>query len=126
MENTGEKIETNGDLRRARRIAIVLGSSFIITLISMVYALVQQTEAKRQEKLANQRQEEILKLRIQLVEVQKMAKEQMVPASKSAEEAFAQKLAVDVVNNQLQVALKEASMQKRRAEENYQKAKKIK
>jgi type II secretory pathway component PulM len=96
--------------KRARRIVLV--SCIIITLISMVYALVQQTVAKRQEKLAYQLQEEVLKLRIQLVEVQKMAKEQMQLASKSAEEAFAQKLVVDVVNNQLQTALKELNKQK--------------
>lgn len=107
MENT----ETNGDLKRARRIA---GISIIITLISMVYALVQQTEAKRQEKLATQLQEEVLNLRIQVVQTQKLAKEQMQLASKSAEEAFAQKLAVDVVNGQLQVALKELSKLKAR------------
>jgi len=105
MENT----KTNGDLKRARRIA---GISIIITLISMVYALVQQTEAKRQEKLATQLQEEVLNLRIQVVQTQKLAEEQIVLASKNAEEAFAQKFAVDVVNNQLQVALKELSKQK--------------
>ena len=107
MENT----KTNGDLKRARTIA---GISIVITLISMLYALVQQTEAKRQEKLAAQLQEEVLNLRIQIVQAQKLAKEQMQLASKSAEEAFAQKLAVDVVNNQLQVALKELSKKKAR------------
>lgn len=114
MENIVEKTKTNGDLRRARRIAIVLGSSFIITLISIVYALVQQTEVERQEKLATQLQEEVLNLRIQVVRTQKLAEEQMQLANKSAEEAFAQKLAVDVVNNQLQIALKELSKQKAR------------
>jgi asparagine synthetase A len=126
MENIVERIKTNGNLKRARRIALVLGIFLVITLISMVYALVQQTEAKRQEKLATQLQEEVLKLRIRVVQAQKLAEEQMQLASKSAEEAFAQKLAVDVVNNQLQRALKDASMQKRIAEENYKKAKKIK
>ena len=124
MGNVEEKLKTNGDIKRARRIAFVLGGCFVITLISFVYALVQQTEARRQEKLAHQLQEEVLKLRIQLVEVQKMAKEQMMLASKSAEEAFAQKLAVDVINNQLQAALKDSRMQKQRAEENYKKARK--
>ncbi len=124
MENSIEKIKTNGDLNRARRIALVLGICFVITLISMVYALVQQTEVKRQERLVNQLQEEVLKLRIQVAQVQKLAQEQMVLASKSAEEAFAQKLAVDVVNNQLQIALKESYRQKLQAEKNYQKSKK--
>jgi len=98
----------------APRITIVLGACIVITLMSMIYASIQQTEARRQEKLTNQLQEEVLKLRIQVVQVQKLAEEQMVLASKSAEEAFAQKLAVDVVNNQLQIALKELSKQKSR------------
>lgn len=113
MENSIEKIKANGDLKRARRIAIVLGICFVIALISMVYALVQQT-AKRQEKLANELQEEVLNLRIQIVQAQKLAEHQKELANKSAEEAFAQKLAVDVVNNQLQIVLKELSKQKTR------------
>ena len=123
MENIVESIKTNGDLKRARRIALVLGIFLVITLISIVYALVQQTEAKRQEKLATQLQEEVLKLRIRVVQAQKLAEEQKQLASKSAEEAFAQKLAMDAANNQLQRALEDASMQKRIAEENYQKTK---
>lgn len=96
---------------RARRIASIC---IIITLISMAYALVQQTEAKRQEKLTMKLQEEVLNLRIQVVQTQKLAQEQMQLTNKSAEEAFAQKLAVDVVNNQLQIALKELGKQKER------------
>jgi asparagine synthetase A len=114
MENSIEKIKANGDFKRARRIAIVLGICFVIALISMVYALVQQTEAKRQEKLANELKEEVLNLRIQVVQAQKLAEHQRELANKSAEEAFAQKLAVDVVNNQLQIVLKELSKQKTR------------
>lgn len=99
---------------KTRSIFFLLGICFVITLISLVYALVQQTEAKRQEKLAMKLQEEVLNLRIQVVQTQKLAEEQMQLASKSAEEAFAQKLAVDVVNNQLQIALKELSKEKAR------------
>lgn len=112
MENIVDKVNTNDDRRRARRMTIILGICICLTLISMTYALVQQTEARRQESLANERQEEVLKLRIQLAELEKRANEQMALASKSAEEAFAQKLAVDVVNNQLQLALKELNKQK--------------
>lgn len=112
MENIVDKVNANDDRRRARRMTIILSICICLTLISMTYALVQQTEARRQESLANERQEEVLKLRIQLVEIENRAKEQMALASKSAEEAFAQKLAVDVVNNQLQLALKELNKQK--------------
>ena len=112
MENIVDKVNANDDRRRARRMTIILSICICLTLISMTYALVQQTEARRQESLANERQEEVLKLRIQLVEIENRAKEQMALASKSAEEAFAQKLAVDVVNNQLQLALKELNNQK--------------
>ena len=112
MENIVDKVNANDDRRRARRMTIILSICICLTLISMTYALIQQTEARRQESLANERQEEVLKLRIQLVEIENRAKEQMALASKSAEEAFAQKLAVDVVNNQLQLALKELNKQK--------------
>lgn len=112
MENIVDKVNTNDYRRRARRMTIILGICIFLTLISVLYGLVQQTEARRQESLANERQEEVLKLRIQLVEIENRAKEQMALASKSAEEAFAQKLAVDVVNNQLQLALKELNKHK--------------
>ena len=56
----------NEQLKRARIIAIVLGSSVIIALLSMIYAFVQSGMAKEKEKLA-------VSTLIQLEECQKRA-----------------------------------------------------
>ena len=56
----------NEQLKRARIIAIVLGSSAIIAMLSMIYAFVQSGMAKEKEKL-------VVSTLIQLEECQKRA-----------------------------------------------------
>jgi hypothetical protein len=106
--------KNKGDLRRARILAVVLGACLVTTLVSVVYALVQKTEAERQEALAY----EYAKRSEQSAEKQR---EMII---KCEDELNVQKIKYDVVNNQLQIALKDASVQKRKVEENYKKAKK--
>jgi WD40 repeat protein/energy-coupling factor transporter ATP-binding protein EcfA2 len=47
-----KELEAKRRLQRARVTAIVLGSFLLVALIAFVYALIQQTEAKKQENLA--------------------------------------------------------------------------
>ena len=47
-----KELEAKRKLQRARTVAIVLGGFLVVALIAVVYAFIQQTEAKRQEQLA--------------------------------------------------------------------------
>lgn len=49
-----KELEAKRRLQRARIIALVLGAFLVVALVAFVYALVQQTEAKKQEKLAKE------------------------------------------------------------------------
>ena len=107
MENPEADKKYKIELRQARWRAFLLGSFLVIALASIVYALVQQTEARRQEAEANQYREEGLKLRIQVMQNQAMAERQRQAAREQAQLAMAEQIKYDVVNNQLQLALKQ-------------------
>ncbi len=92
-------------LYQARWRAVIMGGFLIIALISIVFGIVQREEVKRQEASVVKLQEEMLKLRLELIQAQKI---------------------VEGIHKNLEAALQDASFQKQRAEENYQKARKIK
>ena len=56
-----KELEQKRKLQRARVTAMVLGSFLILALMAMVYAFYQQTEAKKQEKLAKEQSELAIK-----------------------------------------------------------------
>ncbi len=75
-----KELEAKRRLQRARVTALVLGAFLVVALIAFVYALVQQTEAKRQEKLATENA-------IKAEQNAAVAKEAQIKAEASAEEA---------------------------------------
>src|SRR5258708_26813193 len=105
-----KELEAKRRLQRARVVALVLGAFLVVALIAFVYALIQQTEAKKQQKLAQQNEAR--------------AVEQQGLAEKARKDAEAQR---DRANEQTQIAekakkealdnLDDATRQKARAEE---------
>ncbi len=103
MENIDETLRKK-EIRKTRFLLVVIGFCLSIAFISMVYALVQKTEAGHQEALAYdyaKRSEQSAKLQRDML-------------IKCEGELNVQKIKYDVVNNQLQIALKALSKQKAR------------
>lgn len=90
---------TKEEIKRARRIAIVLAASTVVSILFLVFAFVQKTEADKLQELT-------LELRVELLEV----KEQAEQAQQEAEmqRAFAFKAQLDA-----QQALEECNKNKK-------------
>ncbi len=105
-----KELEQQRKLQRARVTAIVFGSLMVVALLFLVYAIYQQTEAKRQEALAIVNAAEAEKQRDAATQAQKEAEKQRDAADKARDEA----------ENQRQRAIEnaeEALRQKNLAEE---------
>ncbi|HAC25657.1 MAG TPA: High-affnity carbon uptake protein Hat/HatR [Cytophagales bacterium] len=108
-----KELEQKRKLQRARTTAIVLAGFLVVALIAVVYAFVQQAEAKRQEQLATENadralkneqtakeqrnaaieaQKEADKQRAAAIDAQKLAEDNAEKARKSAEEAKRQQM----------------------------------
>ncbi|MGE0590341.1 MAG: High-affnity carbon uptake protein Hat/HatR [Cyclobacteriaceae bacterium] len=104
-----KELEQKRKLQRARVTAIVFGSLMVVALMFLVYAIYQQTEAKRQEalavanadraleqqKLAEAAREDAVKQRDAAEAARREAEEQRQLAIQNAEEAERQRLAAD-------------------------------
>ena len=116
-----KELEAKRRLQRARVTALVLGAFLVVALIAFVYALVQQTEAKRQEKLAIENASKAEKSALEAKEQQKLAEisaqkareaqivaeEQRKLAEKSAEDA---RQAQALAEQQRQLAIKQEQL----------------
>jgi len=109
-----KELEAKRRLQRARVVAAVLGTFLVVALIAFVYALIQQTEAKRQEKLAKDNEAKAV-VQTQLAVAAKadaekqrdIAKEQ----TKIAEEATHQaELNLDEANRQKAIAEQQTAL----------------
>ncbi len=78
-----KELEAKRKLQRARTVAIILAGFLVVALIAVVYAFVQQTEAKRQEQIA-------LKNEITAKANEKLATEAKADALKQRDEATRQ------------------------------------
>jgi WD40 repeat protein len=103
-----KELEAKRKLQRARITAIVLGTATVISLMFLVYALVQRTAAIKQTEIA----------KINAIRADENAKKAELAAIKAEEEAAAAKIARD----QAVVAQKEALAAKILADENAEKA----
>ena len=97
-----KELEQKRKLQRARTTAIVLAGFLVVALIAVVYAFVQQAEAKRQELLANENARE--------------ANLQKIAAEKASQEALAQKKEADLQRDKAQENFKLAEEQRLAAE----------
>lgn len=83
-----KELEQKRKLQRARVTALVLATATIVSLLFLVYAFVQQLEAKRQEQLALQAKDEALRLKDEAEEQRSLAlaeKQRAEAAQKEAE-----------------------------------------
>ena len=87
-----KELEQKRKLQRARVTAIVFGSLMVVALMFLVYAIYQQTEAKRQEALAVANFVEAEKQRVAAEEAKKDAEIQRDKAIEAQLEADRQKL----------------------------------
>ncbi len=125
-----KELEQKRKLQRARVTAIVFGSLMVVALMFLVYAIYQQTEAKRQEALAvanaaaaTAAQKDAEAQREEAIK-QKEAAEDATKAAIAAREAEAeQRAAAERRRLQAEAAEKEAQRQKAKAIENEQLAK---
>lgn len=126
-----KELEQKRKLQRARVTAIVFGSLMVVALMFLVYAIYQQTEAKRQEALAvanaaaaTAAQKDAEAQREEAIK-QKEAAEDATKAAIAAREAEAeQRAAAEQRRLQAEAAEAEAQRQKAKAIENEQLAKK--
>lgn len=88
---------TKEEIRRARKIALVLAVSTIISVLLVVYAVIKKTETDREHAL-------VLELRVQVQEANARADELQTEAMKNAERAGL----MEVVAKQNEIAAKEA------------------
>src|SRR5882762_8919085 len=105
-----KELEAKRRLQRARVVAAVLGTFLVVALIAFVYALIQQTEAKRQEKLAKDNE-------AKAVVQTKLAVAEKARAEKQTEIAKAQTKIAEEATRQAELNLEEAKRQKAIAEE---------
>ena len=105
-----KELEAKRRLQRARVTALVLGAFLVVALIAFVYALVQQTEAKRQEKLATQNA-------IVAEQNAALAKKEQLKAEEAAREAERQRILADKATIAAKESEAQALVQKARAEE---------
>ena len=145
-----KELEAKRKLQRARTVAIILAGFLVVALIAVVYAFVQQTEAKRQEQKAKenlaeaerqkteaQRQTEIAIQQTKLAKEQKEfadkqkelaiaseaeAKAQKVIADQNAEKARQQEILAKRNEQTAKEAEKVATNEKKRAEMNEKEA----
>ncbi len=118
-----KELEAKRRLQRARVTALVLGAFLVVALIAFVYALVQQTEAKRQEKLATENavkaeqnaaaaitaQKQAEKSAKEALEAKAIADEQRLLAVKSEAEARRQQI---IAEEQSALAIKNEKLAK--------------
>jgi hypothetical protein len=62
IDKRNKSVRAKEEVRRSRTVAVVLAGFIVITLLAVVYALAQQTEAKKQEAIAIQIREKSLEL----------------------------------------------------------------
>jgi len=106
-----KELEAKRKLQRARTVAIVLAGFLVVALVAVVYAFIQQTEAKRQEEIA----------KVNLIEAEK----QRAKAVVATKDAIAQKeeaqLQTKIAKTQTELAIKnekEATAAKLLADQN--------
>lgn len=126
-----KELEQKRKLQRARVTAIVFGSLMVVALMFLVYAIYQQTEAKRQEALAVANAERATAAQIEAEKQKEEAVRQKEAAEAATEAAIAaqaaeaiQRAAAEQRRLQAEAAEAEAQRQKVKAEENEQLAKK--
>jgi len=108
-----KELEQKRKLQRARVTAIVFGSLMVVALMFLVFAIYQQTEAKRQEALAVANAKEAEKQRDAATAAQAEALEQRDAAVKAQREADEQRL---LAEENAELARKnEAAAQEQRA-----------
>ncbi|MBL7853834.1 MAG: High-affnity carbon uptake protein Hat/HatR [Cyclobacteriaceae bacterium] len=117
-----KELEQKRKLQRARTTAIVLGAFLVVALIAVVYAFVQQAEAKRQaqiaqekEELANRNAAEARMQRNAAIAAQKEADAQRQKAEDNFREAEKQRLAAEEAKKVAEEQRKEAEKQRNEA-----------
>jgi len=70
------------ELKRARITALLLAAMLVVALISFVYALIQQTETKRQEKIATQLQVELKQCKSEVAQLNKRQEDALKEAER--------------------------------------------
>lgn len=125
-----KELEQKRKLQRARVTAIVFGSLMVVALMFLVYAIYQQTEAKRQEALAVENAKAATTAQLEAEKQKEEAIKQKETAEKATEAAIAareaeaiQRTAAEQRRLQAEAAEAEAQRQKIKALENEQLAK---
>ena len=126
-----KELEQKRKLQRARVTAIVFGSLMVVALLFLVYAIYQQTEAKRQQAIAEANFVEAEKQRVAANEAKAEAEKRRDEAEAARKAAVAareaeaeQRAAAEQRRLQAEAAEAEAQRQKAKAIENEQLAKK--
>lgn len=121
-EEENKILQQKRALRRTRIFAIILGSATIISLGLMIWAVLQQAEAKKQTKLAVAAREEAVKNEQEALRQKEIAVEQTKKAEEARKEAEAQKEIAEQARVEAEAqreiaenALKTAEIQKNRA-----------
>lgn len=117
-----KELEQKRKLQRARVTAIVFGSLMVVALMFLVYAIYQQTEAKRQEALAVANAERALEqqklaeaAQVRAEEAAKIAEERRLEAEEAQKAEAVQRAAAEERRLQAERAEAEAKRQERLA-----------
>lgn len=117
-----KELEQQRKLQRARVTAIVFGSLMVVALMFLVYAIYQQTEAKRQEALAVENANKAIEQQKLAEAAKEEALEQKEAAEKAKAEADIQRAAAIANAEEAERQRLAAEEQKKLAERNEQRA----
>jgi WD40 repeat protein len=102
-----KELEQKRKLQRARIVAIVLGSAVVICLLFLMYAFVQQAEAQKQTKRAEEQAEKAVQNEAKAVAAQKVAEEKEQEARRQTEIAEGERAKAEAAQ---QAALEQKSI----------------
>ena len=107
-EQKSQELMQKRVLKRARRVAVILGIAAIISILMFVLALTNQIEATKQQELAQDSEQEAIRLAQVAEDNLEVAESATAEAKKSAEDARIAQQATENANKRLQGALSRA------------------